>query len=85
VSVLQPACGNPVRNRRVLRRPGDVRHAGVEDVKIRPSQSPAFSASPARSQSGPSEVLRMIRTPYSYNLLFFKNTVMMVAPRSSTA
>jgi len=59
-------------------------HAGVEDVKIQSSHSPGFSASPGRCQSGPSDVLRMIRSPYSYNLSFLKKTVMIVASRSST-
>jgi hypothetical protein len=85
VSVLQRACGNPVWNRGVLRSFGAPCHGRVQTVEIRPSHSPAFSAPRGRSQSGPSEVLRMIRTPYSYNLLFLKKTVMMVAPRSSTA
>jgi hypothetical protein len=58
-------------------------HAGVNDVEISVRHYPAFFPSQARSWSGPSEVLRMIRCPYSYNLSFFKKTVMIVAPRSS--
>ena len=83
MSVLQPACGNPVWNRGVLRSRGQAHHEGVEDVNIRTPHSPAFSAPQRGFGSGPSEVLRMIRSPYSYNLLFLKKTVMMVAPRSS--
>ena len=74
-----------MRNPRVLRRSGATRRVSVNSVEISPSHSPAFSASPGRSWSGPSEVLRMIRSPYSYNLLFLKKTVMMVAPRSFPA
>ena len=84
MSVLQPACGKAVWNPCVLRRRRHIGHPGVEDVKIRPSHSPGFSASPHRCQSGPSDVLRMIRSPYSYNLSFLKKTVMIVASRSST-
>lgn len=57
----------------------------IETVEIRASHSPGFSASQARSWSGPSEVLRMIRSPYSYNLSFFKKTEMIVALRSFPA
>jgi hypothetical protein len=86
VSVLQSDCEKPVWNGGVLRSPRRMRHAAGESVKIRPPHSPGFSASPARSQSGPSDVLRMIRSPYSYNLSFLKKEeVMMVVSRSSTA
>jgi hypothetical protein len=44
----------------------------VKDVEIRSHPSPGFSTPPRRSQTGPSEVLRMIRSPYSYNLSFLK-------------
>ena len=84
MSVLQPACGKPVWNPWVLRSRRRTCHAGVEDVKIQSSHSPGFSASPGRCQSGPSDVLRMIRSPYSYNLSSLKKTVMIVASRSST-
>jgi hypothetical protein len=84
VSVLQPVCGKAVWNPRVLRSRRLTSHDGVKDVKIRPFHSPGFSAPPGRFQSGPSEVLRMIRSPYSYNLSFLKKTVMIAAPRSST-
>jgi len=84
VSVLQPACGKAVWNPWVLRSRRRTWHAGVEDVKIRPAHSPGFSAPPGRFQSGPSDVLRMIRSPYSYNLSSLKKTVMIVASRSST-
>ena len=84
MSVLQPACGKPVWNPWVLRSRRRTCHAGVEDVKIQSSHSPGFSASPGRCQSGPSDVLRMIRSPYSYNLSFLKKTVIIVASRSST-
>ena len=84
MSVLQPACEKAVWNPWVLRSRRRICHAGVEDVKIWPSHSPGFSASPGRCQSGPSDVLRMIRSPYSYNLSFLKKTVMIVASRSST-
>jgi hypothetical protein len=47
-------------------------HRSVETVEITASHSPGFSASQARSRSGPSEVLRMIRSPYSYNLSFLR-------------
>ena len=84
MSVLQPACGERVRNAAVLRRNRIQCRDGVDDVEIRPRHSPAFSAQRRRSWSGPSEVLRMIRSPYSYNLSFLKKTVMIVASRSST-
>ena len=71
-------------NRGVLRSRRQARHTGVKDVNTRSLNSPGFSASQRGSRSGPSEVLRMIRSPYSYNLLFLKKTVMMAAPRSST-
>jgi hypothetical protein len=74
-----------VRNAPVLRSSAAGCHTAVDTVEISPSHSPAFSASRGRSWNGPSEVLRMIRSPYSYNLLFLKKKVMMVAPRSSTA
>jgi hypothetical protein len=85
VSVLQRDCGKAVWNSDVLRRPPRMRGTGVKDVNIRPHHSPCFSASQRRSQSGPSDVLRMIRTPYSYNLSFLKKELMMVVPRSSPA
>lgn len=74
-----------MRNSLVLRRPAGKRHTNVETVEIMASHSPGFSASQARSWSGPSEVLRMIRSPYSYNLSFLKKTVIVVALRSSPA
>jgi len=85
VKVLQPGCGKPVWNRGVLRSPCHLCRTGGEDVHIRPQHSPRFSARERRSRSGPSDVLRMIRSPYSYNLSFLKKKVVMVAPRSSSA
>ena len=85
MKVLQPTCGEPVRNPGTLRR---VRHtcvAAVEHVEIPARPSLRFSTPCRRSQTRPSEVLRMIRSPYSYNLSFLKNSVMFVAPRSSPA
>ena len=68
MSVLQPACGNPVRNPAGLRRTSRPRAGTVEGVQSLPEHSPGFSTPRPRSWSGPSEVLRMIRSPYSYNL-----------------
>lgn len=72
MSVLQPACGKPVRNPWHLRTDPGTCAGTVEDVETRLSQSPCFSTLPRGSQTGPSEVLRMIRSPYSYNLSFLK-------------
>ncbi len=85
MKVLQPDCGKAVWNRGVLRSPRRTCRTGGEDVNIRPPHSPGFSARERRSRSGPSDVLRMIGSPYSYNLSFLKKEVMMVAPRNSSA
>jgi HD-like signal output (HDOD) protein len=74
-----------VRNWQVLRRTGNASGISGEDVENQARQCPVFSARLRRSWSGPSEVLRMIRSPYSYNLSFLKKTVMIVAPRSLPA
>jgi hypothetical protein len=85
MSVLHPTCGEPVRNPPALRRDRRTCVAAVKHVEIPAPASLRFSTPPGRSQTGPSEVLRMIRSPYSYNLSFLKNSVMFVAPRSSPA
>ena len=85
MSVLHPACGDPVRNAAVLRRVRRTCFAGVKHVEIPGHPSTQFSTPRRRSQTDPSEVLRMIRSPYSYNLSFLKNSVMFVAPRSLPA
>ena len=85
MNVLHPACGEPVRNPAVLRRARRTCVAGVKHVEIHACPSTHFSTPHYRSQTGPSEVLRMIRSPYSYNLSFLKNSVMFVAPRSFPA
>jgi len=72
VSVLQPACGKAVRNPWHLRTDPGTCVGPVEDVETLPSHSPCFSTPSRGSQTGPSEVLRMIRSPYSYNLSFLK-------------
>jgi hypothetical protein len=68
VTVLHPACGKPVRNPWHLRTDTGTCVEAVKDVEIRSHLSPGFSTPPRRSQTGPSEVLRMIPSPYSYNL-----------------
>jgi hypothetical protein len=85
VTVLHPACGKPVRNRWHLRTDAGICLAPVKDVEIRSHPSPGFSTPQRRFQTGPSEVLRMIRSPYSYNLSLLKTSVMIVAPRSTHA
>jgi hypothetical protein len=72
MSVLQPACGKPVRNPWHLRTDPRTSPETVEGVETRPSHSPCFSTLSRGSLTGPSEVLRMIRSPYSYNLSFLK-------------
>jgi hypothetical protein len=72
MTVLQPACGEPVRNPPALRRARRTCNGGVEHVEISVRPSLRFSTPHRRSQTGPSEVLRMIRSPYSYNLSFLK-------------
>ena len=85
MNVLHPTCGEPVRNPGALRKESTTCIAGVKHVEIPARPSLRFSTPHGRSQTGPSEVLRMIRSPYSYNLSFLTNSVMFVAPRSSPA
>ena len=70
MSVLQSACGKPVRNPLRLRTDHDACVRPVEDVETPSHPSPCFSTPLRGFQTGPSEVLRMIRSPYSYNLSF---------------